>query len=100
MFHTLRQNNSGGFFTEPAVIVVVRADSEEEAYAIAERNGVYFDGCSTGKDCECCGDRWYRYTDETETLPELKELDFYWAKQDNIPVRVIIDNDNKITTEV
>lgn len=59
MFYTYHQNNSGGFFKGPS-IVIVEADSHEEADEIAQENGVYFDGVDKGIDCECCGDRWYR----------------------------------------
>ena len=34
------------------------AHSAKQADAIAEQNGVYFDGCQEGLDCPCCGDRW------------------------------------------
>jgi len=72
MFFTFRQNNSGGFFTGPAINVIVEADDHEQANNIAEENGVYFRGCSTGQDCNCCGDRWSSawQTDGTEE-PEI-----------------------------
>lgn len=59
-FYEYDQNNSGGFFIEPATAVYVEADSAEEADRIAERHGVYFDGVVDGMDCGCCGDRWWR----------------------------------------
>jgi hypothetical protein len=64
-FYSFRQNNSGGFFKElenGMFHLIVEADSEEEANEIAQENGVYFDGCKEGLDCECCGDRWYSTT--------------------------------------
>jgi len=64
MFYTYRQNNSGGAFDiDPerslSVFVIIEADTPEQADTIAESKGIYFDGCSTGQDCECCGDRWH-----------------------------------------
>lgn len=62
MFYTFRQNNSGGHFIINDYVsyyVIIEADSSRDANDRAERIGVYFDGCYTGEDCECCGDRWY-----------------------------------------
>lgn len=60
-----RQNNSGGYFTEPARKVYIQAQDENDANDIAEENGLYFNGCESGSDCDCCGDRWgYPYDDE------------------------------------
>lgn len=53
------QNNSGGSFRKPAVHMFVEAESWVEADERAVTVGVYFDGCSDGRDCSCCGDRWY-----------------------------------------
>jgi hypothetical protein len=62
MFYTFYQNNSGGVFSfkQDAIshFVIIEAESDEEANKKAESLGIYFDGCSTGRDCECCGDRW------------------------------------------
>ena len=38
----------------------IEAESSDEAASIAEDLGCYWDGCDTGNDCPCCGDRWYR----------------------------------------
>ena len=60
LWFRFRQNNSGGRWAGP-VNVVVEARSPEEANSLAEASGhVYFDGCSDGQDCDCCGDRWSR----------------------------------------
>lgn len=58
------QNNSGGSFdfNEKDGIthhVVIEADDASEANYRAGRIGLYFNGCETGSDCPCCGDRWY-----------------------------------------
>lgn len=59
MFFNFRQNNSGGFWSGPRN-VVVRADSPQQANQKALDSGVvYFNGVRDGRDCECCGDRWY-----------------------------------------
>jgi hypothetical protein len=52
------QNNSGGDFTGPAHLVFVKAATADQADAVAVQHGIYFNGCDTGEDCECCGDRW------------------------------------------
>lgn len=76
-FFEFHQNNSGGFFSGPA-LVIVEADSAEEANQIAEDSGeVYFDGCAQddegndiGRDCSCCGPRWSRcWADEGTDTP-------------------------------
>lgn len=64
-FYEFKQNNTGGSFviSEPeglTVHVIIEADNADEANAIAEQKGIYFDGCDSGNDCPCCGDRWYR----------------------------------------
>ena len=52
------QNNSGGSFRGPAHLVFIEANSASESDGIAQEHRIYFDGCDTGMDCECCGDRW------------------------------------------
>jgi len=64
MFYTFNQNNSGGRFSfnEKAGIthfVIIEADNVDEANSLAEDLGIYFNGCDDGRDCPCCGDRWY-----------------------------------------
>jgi len=62
-FH-YNQNNSGGSFDfdETAGIthhVVIEAKNAWLADQRAQFAGIYFDGCDSGRDCSCCGDRWY-----------------------------------------
>lgn len=65
MFYSFRQNNPYGIWKDPAIWVIVEADSVDEANRIAQDNGVYFDGCADEIDCPCCGDRWSRqWSDE------------------------------------
>ena len=66
MFYKLHQNNSGGNHDVTDTLcanLIIEANSEEVALAKAEELGCYWDGVSKGIDCECCGDRWSRYTD-------------------------------------
>ncbi len=63
MFYSYRQNNSGGSFIidkDVTLFVIIEADSNGEADNKAEEVGLYFDGCDDGRDCSCCGDRWYK----------------------------------------
>ena len=74
-FYEFYQNNSGGYFdTSVPLCLWVEASSAEEACAIAEEHGVYFDGVDKGIDCECCGDRWYSPLDQPKTREEVDEL--------------------------
>lgn len=58
-----KQNNSGGSFDHDprkgiGFAVYVEADDAEHANYRARRIGLYFNGCESGIDCSCCGDRW------------------------------------------
>jgi hypothetical protein len=80
-FYSFRQNNSGGFFKElenGMFHLIVEANSAQEANEIAQEQGVYFNGCEDGLDCECCGDRWYT-TSEYNVVneDELSDYDGY-----------------------
>lgn len=69
-FYSYRQNNSGGVYELPAVTVVIQAKSIDHADERVQEIGVYFDGCSTGRDCSCCGDRWFgAWSDEGDDVP-------------------------------
>lgn len=73
-FYQYRQNNSGGIFDIDeadgiTVFVIVEADSTEDADRRADDIGIYFDGCDSGRDCNCCGDRWYP-ADESDASAE------------------------------
>jgi len=74
MFYHYSQNNSGGsfIFNEDSGItnhVVIEADSASEANKMAEEIGIYFNGCDSGLDCECCGDRWDSVYGEGDKVP-------------------------------
>lgn len=67
-FYAFNQNNSGGGFSydEREGIshwVIIEASSANEANSTAASAGIYFDGCDDGRDCSCCGDRWYPVDD-------------------------------------
>ena len=77
-FYTYNQNNSGGHFEHKpdngiGKYVIIEADSAKEANDKAEEIGLYFDGCESGRDCDCCGDRWYSKDDDSEgyTVPSI-----------------------------
>lgn len=57
-FYSYIQNNSGGGYVGPHVLIV-EARNAAEANLVAQTHGVYFDGCYRGLDCDCCGDRWH-----------------------------------------
>jgi hypothetical protein len=64
-FWEFSQNNSGGVYTVNEKIchtLYIEADSEDKAKEKAFDLGVYFDGVVSGIDCDCCGDRWSKYT--------------------------------------
>ena len=74
LYYTYSQNNTGGIFDEDVGrYVIVQACSSDVANDLAEPYAeVYFDGCESGRDCSCCGDRWYRQWDnDGEKLPEV-----------------------------
>lgn len=57
------QDNSGGYFVENDKVthrVFIQALSLEDCITKAEALGIYFNGCDSGRDCDCCGDRWYK----------------------------------------
>jgi hypothetical protein len=70
-FH-FSQNNPGGSFVIDETVahhVIIQAHSAREANQRATDIGIYFDGCSTGQDCNCCGDRWSRAYGEGDETP-------------------------------
>lgn len=77
MFYEFNQNNSGGSFVfdgDAGIthFVIIEAESVEAACERAEGIGIYFDGCDDGRDCPCCGDRWYRpWSNEGDSEPML-----------------------------
>jgi hypothetical protein len=73
-FYTYSQNNSGGSFDQNeniAEYVIIEATSAADADRRAEEVGIYFNGCATGSDCSCCGDRWNEAYGEGDTSPSI-----------------------------
>jgi hypothetical protein len=73
-FHYSQNNSGGSFDIDPArgigPHVWVEAPSIAAANAIAQSKGVYFNGCETGQDCPCCGDRWSEpWDDDGKDVP-------------------------------
>lgn len=96
LWFRFRQNNSGGSFSNNPFNLVVEAASAQEANHIAEQH-IYFDGCSSGVDCGCCGDRWSRvsgeaadnyeiFTTEQEAIDLSKDQSDRWMKDPVIKV--------------
>lgn len=75
MFFEYIQNNSGGSFIangDVDVYVIVEAMDAEQANFRALGIGIYFNGCDSGFDCPCCGDRWTEaWEDEGTETPTL-----------------------------
>ena len=110
MFFEFRQNNSGGIFIQPAINVIIEADSAEDANTRAVDFGLYFDGCSDGRDCSCCGDRWYPQWNEdgdkrpshygekidlrTGTYKKYGVLDIDWGSEE-VPNFLILFKDGR-----
>lgn len=79
-FFCYNQNNSGGGFDFDekrgiSCYVIIEAATAQEADDRAETIGLYFDGCDAGRDCECCGDRWYTAYGEGEDSPRVYGAD-------------------------
>jgi len=89
-YYTFRQNNSGGVFVAPAINIVVKADSPEQATTIAIANGMYLDP-EYEQDCECCGNRWYGDAIETDTIPEVSDWDKSFSRSDDVPAQIVIE---------
>ena len=69
LYYEFNQNNSGGRYKlneNTAEAVIIAARDAKEANSRAEDIGIYFDGCSKGYDCDCCGDRWYEISTWSE----------------------------------
>lgn len=71
-FYTYYQNNSGGTWDKSMPhYLIVEATSQRDADERAEAAGAYFDGCETGQDCDCCGDRWHQTYEAGDPEPSV-----------------------------
>jgi len=99
MIYSFRQNNSGGFYTQPAKFIIVKdAKDSEHATEIALGAGMYLQGVAAGMDCGCCGDRWYGVDNEWDTMENallaITGKDVYQdsMRSDNVPHYVVVDD--------
>lgn len=71
-FYTFSQNNSGGYFIEDDINgiceeVIVEAKNANEAWDRLQKIGDKVSGFYNY--CECCGERWSSYMDESDGKP-------------------------------
>lgn len=85
MWYRYKQNNTGGSFeiddkTGIGPVVFVQAFTPEGANKRANEIGIYFNGCTQGFDCDCCGDRWYPAEDfdKSDKVVLHPDYDFWW----------------------
>lgn len=73
MFFAFDQNNSGGSFDGDYYVIIIEADTAEEANNRATtETDIYFDGVYNGYDCSCCGDRWNEaWQEDGDEVPSL-----------------------------
>ena len=100
MIYSFRQNNSGGYYCQPAKFIIVKdARDSEHATEIAMAAGMYLQGIAAGMDCYCCGDRWDSMpTNKYDTL-EAALLDITnpdrlqdSMRSDGVPHYVVVDD--------
>ena len=99
MIYSFRQNNSGGFYTQPAKFIIVKdAKDSEHATEIALGAGMYLQGVAAGMDCGCCGDRWYGVDDEWDTMENAllaindKDVMQDSMRSDGVPHYIVVDD--------
>lgn len=72
-FHYSQNNSGGGFDFDEAIgithHVIIEAKDAWLADQRAQFMGLYFDGCDSGMDCSCCGDRWSRAYGDGDEVP-------------------------------
>lgn len=91
-YYHFSQNNSGGSFFGHTDIWIDAPDADT-ANERALEHGIYFNGCDDGRDCPCCGDRWYQQwsDDEGTEVPELygkplSEVESSWYRSEGLVV--------------
>jgi hypothetical protein len=73
-YYCFRQRKSGGSFVvndKVSYTVIIQAKNSDDANNKAEEIGIYFNGCYTGYDCSCCGDRWSTAWEEGTKKPRI-----------------------------
>ncbi len=103
-FYAFRQNNSAGLFDEGVGhVVLVEAATADEANQRAQAVGVYFHGCAMGRDCPCCGDRWWP-ADDHDALPFERPLSAETLREhmseyrDKTVLRVVYHDEQEVFT--
>jgi hypothetical protein len=102
-YYMWRQNNTGGsFITDDDVsrFVVIEADSYADAEEKAFSFGIYYDGVDDGRDCSCCGDRWYRgdlvEVDEGDSIEDyLQRNEDEYSWRDTMTILHLADGSKK-----
>ena len=99
MIYSFRQNNSGGFYCQPAKYIIVKdAKDSEHATEIAMAAGMYLQGIAAGSDCSCCGDRWSGVSDEWDTMENAllaitdDEVVQDSMRADGVPHYIVVDD--------
>lgn len=80
------QNNSGGSFIVNDNVchrLFIEAVSFGDAIEKAEELGCYWNGVAEGRDCPCCGDRWYP-TDDIVDIETFKTEGYIVSVYDGI----------------
>lgn len=81
-WYKISQNNSYGEFVvdeNVSVDIFIEAPNADEANKKLLSLGAYFDGCSIGMDCPCCGDRWCPVSDRHYLPPDKTLREVIWA---------------------
>ena len=93
-YYNYRQNNSGGSFIDPAISVVIKADSPEQADAIALTKGIYFDP-EFEIDCDCCGNRWSSAVEwgvsTSDEIPVPSDWELAWAISEGVFAQIVVE---------
>lgn len=87
-FFHFDQNNSGGSYDADenvAPLVIIEAVDDDAANDKAEEIGIYFNGVEDERDCECCGDRWWRVEGKGESSPNQSDIFNHRGKIENSP---------------
>ena len=94
MIYSFRQNNSGGYYCQPAKYIIVKdARDSEHATEIALAAGMYLGGVAAGTDCSCCGDRWYGLDYEFDTVEDaIADAYEFDSGQDEVPHYIVVDD--------
>jgi hypothetical protein len=92
-FFRFEQNNSGGAYDITDMVhetVIIEADNAEQANERAKSIGIYFDGVADGRDCDCCGNRWYPMINRNGTFVPYTDDDLKLGPYQNPGVFAIV----------